>query len=63
VNWIYTEYLFDAIEKTTYGTYWQNATEEGKKYWEIHPFDCKMKNDICTTDKAFQDFVKIYMEN
>jgi hypothetical protein len=64
--WTY-KFLSDAYEGKTYGSYsWH--TVEGKKYWEVPPFECLMYpngNDnslqVCKSDAEFDDFA--YLEN
>ena len=63
ISGFYGEYLYDAIEKKPYGSYGQNSTEEGKKYWEIKPFTCEMLDKFCETKDEFHNFTKQYIEN
>lgn len=58
---IYTENLFDAIERKQYGSYaW--AMKEDKKYWEVKPLICQTLDKLCNADYVFNEFVKKYME-
>ena len=69
VNDIYTKNFFDAIEKKQYGSYaWKS--QQGKKYWEVPPFDCTIYSDgnqdtvkACKTEEEFDAFVATYIKN
>lgn len=59
--------LSDAYEGKTYALYsWH--TVEGKKYWEVPPFECSLFPDgndsniqVCKTKAEFESFVSMYM--
>jgi hypothetical protein len=56
----------DAYEGKVYGDYqWINT--EGKKYWEVKPFICKVtllsgEQKFCHSKEEFDELVKVYME-
>jgi hypothetical protein len=64
--WTY-KVLWDAYEGRTYAAYsWH--TVEGKKYWEVPPFECATYPDgteasqqLCTSEQEFDAFVAKYM--
>jgi hypothetical protein len=57
--------LFDAFGGEQYADYaWQ--AKQGKKYWEVPPFVCKVttpagEEQDCHSDEEFKDMVRIYM--
>lgn len=56
----------DAFEGKVYADYfWLNS--EGKKYWEVKPFMCKVtllsgEEKVCQSKEEFDELVKVYME-
>jgi hypothetical protein len=63
--WTYRN-VFDAFEGKEYGSFaWHD--KEGKKYWEIPPFQCEVtlpsgEKKFCHSDDEFTDLVKVYMQ-
>jgi len=58
---IYTENLYDAIEKKPYGSLaWKS--QDSKKYWEVKPLICEMRDQYCKSRAEFDAFVRSYME-
>ena len=59
--------FMDAYEQREYATYlW--IPRDGKKYWEVPPFECVLKpigapEQKCSTDEEYQAFVRPYLEN
>ena len=60
-----TRTVVDAFEGKECATYvWH--TEEGKKYWEVPPFQCEVtvpsgEKKICHSDDEFEELIKPYM--
>lgn len=58
--------LADAFEGKVYGSYlWIN--NQGKKYWEVAPFECKVtmpsgEQKTCKSDDEWEELSKVYME-
>ena len=58
---MYTQDLYDAVEKKVYGSYaWQS--QDGKKFWEVPPITCEMLGKTCFSEDEFNAFVKDYMQ-
>ncbi|HSP17277.1 MAG TPA: hypothetical protein VLV78_21215 [Thermoanaerobaculia bacterium] len=60
-----TRSVYDAFEGKEYATYvWH--TVEGKKYWEVPPFQCEVtlpsgEKKICHSDDEFNELIQPYM--
>jgi len=59
--------VLDAFESKEYATYaWH--TEEGKKYWEVAPFQCEVllpsgERQFCKSDAEFTLLIAMYMQD